>query len=232
MKHLKEFILEAKVKSFSKDEMIKLFGKASPQIAQFIDAFTNNFLSSLSKKYSLGNKTDRDNLYTKFMKICGNKFDKKFLQSILLSSVNGLSALILDNIDLFNSKLEEPKFVKKESKVERALKQWKTTDEYTPLEEYDEDNEYPDDDENGRAFVIYYAYDPADKESLRVYYINGKTTDPNVKHIQNMHRADWNYETKLGYYHANTCTVEYYRKSGKEQLIQDYISNDDIYEEE
>ena len=231
MKSLHQYIIEGKTKSFSGEEIKKLFGKVNAEISKFVNSFQMDFLDKINKKYSLTNKTDREYLYSLFNNSCGKKFEKKFLQSLLLSSINGLAALILDNIDLINSKLENEYLTKKMTKAEKALKQWKTTDEYVPLEDYDENDEYPNDEELGRAFVIYYAYDPADKSALKVFRINGKTTDPNVKHIINMHKADWNYETKLGYYHANPCTIEHYRKSGKDQLIQDYLSNDDIYDE-
>lgn len=230
MKSLKQFILEGKVKSFSQQEIKQLFGKVSLQIMKFTEEFTK-FLSNLNRVYSMSNNTDREFLYTKFKKECGRKFEDKFLKSLLLTSQKGLSALIIDNIDLINSKLDKEYFTKKESKAEKVFKKWKETDEYVPLEPYNENEEYTDDEELGRAFVIYYAYDPADKSLLRVFRVKGKTNDPNVQHIVNLHKADWNYETKLGYNHANTCKVSYYRKTGKEQLIQDYISNDDIYNE-
>ena len=87
------------------------------------------------------------------------------------------------------------------------------------LQDYDKDDPYEDDEELGRAFVIYYAYDPADTDLVKVYRVNGKVTNPNTKHEMNLHRMDWNWEFKLGYYHANTCTVEHYRNSGKEELM-------------
>lgn len=43
----------------------------------------------------------------------------------------------------------------------------------------------------------------------------------------NLHRMDWNYEFKLGYYHANTCTVEHYRNSGKEELMREFNDLDE-----
>ena len=230
MKTLQQFILEG-TKSFSGDEIKKMFGKSNAKLALFMNSFQRDFLDNIHRKYSLTNKTDRENLYSLFNEKCGKKQDQKFLRSILLSSINGLAALMLDNMDLINAKLGNEYITRKLTKAEKSLRKWKLTDEYVPLQDYDENDEYAEDEELGRAFIIYYAYDPADKSSLKVYRVNGKTTDPNVKHIQNMHKADWNYETKLGYYHANTCTVSHYRKSGKDQLIQDYINNDELYDD-
>ena len=231
MKSLQQYIIEGKTKSFSKDEMIKLFGKASAKIAQFTESFTLKFLSNISKKYSLTNKENISALYTKFSNSCGKKFDKEFLKSIFMSSENSFGRILLDNIDLINSKLEENYLSRRETKGEKAYKKLKGTPQYNPLQEYDENDEYTFDEDEGRAFIIYYAYDPADKSLLRVFRVKGKTTDPSTVSIINAHKAEWNYETKLGYFHANPCLVENYRKSGKEQLIQDYISNDNLSDE-
>lgn len=233
MKRLQEYILEGLAqKLFTQSEIKQVFGFISKDLIIFADKFVSSFLAKINKEYSLKNKTHRGYIWNIFNNNIGKNTNKELLKKILCTSTNGLCALISDNIDLINSKMSKPYFKVNMSKLQRELKTWKVSDEYVPLEDYDDNDPYEDDEELGRAFIIYYAYDPADKSSLRVYRINGKTTDKNVIHIQNLHRADWAYETKLGYYHANTCTVEYYRKTGKEQLIQDYISNDEIYDEE
>ena len=233
MKNLKEYILEGAVRTFTTNEIKHLFRNVSisPEIIRLMDSFCMNFLGSLERSYSLTNKTDRGYLYNIFKKTIGQKYDKGLLRSLLLSNENCLSSFLLDNIDLINSKSKKELLTQKMNKFERKLKEWKENPNYIPLEEYDEDDEYLDDEELGRAFVIYYAYDPSDKSSLRVFRVNGKTTDPKVKHIINLCKADWNYETKLGYYHANPCTVEHYRKSNKDQLIQDFINNEIVDEE-
>ena len=60
-----------------------------------------------------------------------------------------------------------------------------------------------------------------------IMVVKGKVTNPNTKHDMNLHRMDWNYEFKLGYYHANTCTVEHYRNSGKEELMREFNDLDE-----
>lgn len=232
MKSLYQYILEnySGNKLFTQDEIKKLFGFINREVFTFADNFIHRFLSKINKEYSLKNKQHRGYLWNIFYNNLGKSTNKELLKKIHFNTPEGLCAFIGDNIDILNSKLDKPYFKSNLTKIQREYNEWKNSDQYVPLEEYDENDPYEDDEELGRAFIIYYAYDPADKSLLRVYRINGKTTDKNVIHIQNLHKADWNYETKLGYFHANTCTVEYYRKTGKEQLIQDYISNDEIYE--
>ena len=224
MKHLDEYLI-CEMASFSQDEMKQLFGKASVQVAKFV-AYFERFLSKLNKEYSVGNKQHRGYLWNIFISTVSSFVSKDTLKEYHCDTPDNLGKILGDNVDIINKVLKKNYIKTDVSKIKRELKQWKETDEYTPLEDYDKDNPYEDDEELGRAFVVYYSWDPGDTDLVKVFRINGKTTDPNVKHEINLHRADWDYEMKLGYYHANACTVEHYRKSGKEELISEFIDDE------
>ena len=226
MKSLKEYVI-LEMANFTQPEMKQIFGKATAQVGKFVNYF-EKFLSNLKKEYSVGNKTDRGYLWNIFRHaISASSVSKEQLKEYHCDTPDNLARILGDNADLINSKIGKNYIKTNLSKAQKEFKTWKETDEYVPLQDYDPNDPYEDDEELGRAWCIYYAWDPGDTELVKVFRINGKTTDKNVEHEINMHRVDWNYEFKLGYYHANPCLVDYYRKSGKEELMNDFIGEND-----
>lgn len=228
MKTLREhMIIEMAI--FTKEELCQIFGVEVPgaKLARFADDFVAKFLSKIKKEYSVSNKQDIGYLWNMFMDSIGKIYPMDLLKKYHCSNSKELAAILGDNLDIINHSIGKNYIKSITEKRFKELKKWKESDEYSPLDDYDPKAEYPDDEERGRAFVVYYAYDPSDTELVKVYYVNGKTTDPNTKHEMNLHRADWSYEHKLGYYHANTCTVEFYRSSGKEELEKQYVDDFD-----
>jgi len=142
---------------------------------------------------------------------------------IICNAIRNIINLI---IDIINEKIDGDKN-NKEALSEMSTILYQQVRSNIPFGSDSEDPDYEDDEELGRAWCIYYAWDPSDTELVKVFRINGKTTDKNVEHEINMHKVDWNYEFKLGYYHANPCLVDYYRKSGKEELMNDFIGEND-----
>lgn len=218
MKSLKEYMI-FEMAAFTKEDMQTVFGKASKQVAEFVKYF-ERFLEKIKKEYSILNKTDRGYLWNKFTDAlkAAPAISKEKLKEFHCDTPENLGRILGDNVDLMNKIIGKPYIKDTLSKKAKEFKEWQSSDKYMALEDYDSEDPYEDDEELGRAFVIYWQYDPGDTSLVKVYRVNGKTTDPNTKHDMNMHRMDWNIETKLGYYHANTCTVEHYRKTDKESL--------------
>lgn len=242
MKHLNEYISSNEDKqelsdyilfemaSFTKEDMVKMFGKATIKVAKFINYF-EKFLLSIKKEYSITNKQDVDFLYTKLMNaLNGSGYTKSDLEEFHCNTPENLKQILGDNIDLINKILQKDYIKTNLSKLKKEYNEYKSNnDEYVPLEDYDKDNEYADDEELGRAWCIYYSWDPSDTSLVKVFRLKGNNSNKNkdFKHKINMCKMDWNEQTKLGYYHANPCLVEYYRKSGKEELMNDYIGEYD-----
>lgn len=224
MRTLKEYII-TEMANFNKSEMKQLFGNDTLQVVKFVIEF-ERFLSQIKKEYSIGNKKDRGYLWNIFSKAVVNT-KKEDLKRFHCDTPENLARILGDNYELINGKIGKDYIKTNLTKTQREFKKWSESDEYTPLEDYDPKNPYEDDEELGRAWCIYYAWDPGETEYVKVFRVNGKSTDPNVEHTINMHRVDWNYEFKLGYFHANPTLVENYRKSDKESLKNDFIGEND-----
>ena len=215
------------MKLLTTKEIIEVFGKCTPKLVQFCDSMVNDFLMNLSRDYSLDSERDRKFLWKRFNDTVGKHVDAELLKEIFCISAYGLATILADNMELFNRRTKSDNLksglAKKRKEFEEWLDQQKADNCWFPLEDYNEDDDYDEDEERGRAFIIYYAYDPADTEVAKVFRVKGKTSSKAVQHMINMYKMAWNYETRLGYYHANPCTVDYYRKTGKDELIQHFM---------
>ena len=210
--------------------MKKIFGSESLKTLKFADFFMNHFFNTLApleekRTYSTKNQNDVSSIWNKFEKIVKKQYSLNELKSFNCATKEQLIAILADNYDIFSKKNPRVEIKTNLTEIQKEFKKYKASDNYAPLEDYDPNLSYEDDPDLGRAFVIYWAYEPGNIDCCKTYWINGKTTDPEVKHIQNLHRADWNYELGLGYYHGNTCLVDYYRKTDKEKLKGEYITD-------
>lgn len=225
MKTLKEYMI-FEMAYFSKEDMKVMFGKATVQTAKFCQQF-ERFLSKLRKEYSINNKQDRGYLWNIFKQTIDAFVNKETLKEFHCDTPDNLARILGDNIEMINKVIGKNYIKDNLAKKKKEFTEWQESDKYMALQDYDKDDPYEEDEELGRAFVIYYAYDPADTDLVKVYRVKGKVTNPNTKHDMNLHRMDWNWEFKLGYYHANTCTVEHYRNSGKEELMREFNDLDE-----
>lgn len=191
---------------------------------KFADDFARLFLGIINKPYNLNSKTHKQWLYTKFMGTCGRQHMKS-LRDLRISTFDEFCAMLNDSADILNKSMDYPFFSTNISKLRREFSEYKIGDKYIPLEEYDAEEDYLDDEEKGRAFVVYYQYDPSNAALVRVFRINGCTTDKNVLHEMRMHRFDWHLEFGLGYYHSNVCLLSHYRQQKENK---NFIFNDEF----
>lgn len=223
MKSLKEYMI-LEMSLFTKDEMTDIWGKATRQVAEFVTYF-EKFLNKIKKEYSIVNKQHVGYLWNIFKKEVSSMVKSNTLREFNCDTPENLGRLLGNNADLINKKLGKEYIKTNLTKTEREYRNWKDTDEYVPLSDYDKNDPYEDDEELGRAWCIYCNFDPGDTSLVKVFRMNGKTTDKNVMHEINMHKVDWKYETGLKYFDANPCLVEHYRSTDKESLRQevDYL---------
>ena len=236
MKSLNDYIINEMSAGKFDTEIIKLmFGKKTYVTLKIAEAIIDGFMNKLSDKdpnkereYSTQRNEDRSKLF----KIAVDSVGKKTLEEYGIANADVFAQRLNVVIDLLNAALKTVKVKLKDTSVSEAEKQyreWKKSDDYSELEDYDENKEYFDDGENDRPFLIYDAYNPSDLDCVKVYTINGKTSDDEVIHEMNMHRVDWHYETGLHYFRANTCSVEHYRKTDKKNLKNEsWLDDSDI----
>lgn len=226
MKSLSEYLI-LEMALLTQAEMKQVFGTVSAQMAKNFIPYFERFLGKINKEYSISNKTDRGYLWNIFKSAVNGLVKDEDLKKYHCDSVDNLARILGNNVELINKKIGKEYIKTNETKTEREFKKWKDTDSYVPLEDYDKNDPYADDEELGRAWCIYYAYDPGDTELVKVFRINGKSTDPNVIHEINMHKVDWKYETGLKYFDANPCLVEHYRSTDKESLKREANFDDE-----
>jgi len=225
MKSLSEYIInEMAIGQFSTNIIKAIFGKSSRQTLELTEKIMNAFETKLQhddptkgREFSIQRKDDRAKLF----KYAIDSTSKKELEEYGIDNADVFCQRLGQVIDEINESLKGKKIKIKDtaiSETEKQYREWKKSEDFSELEDYNEDEEYYDDGENDRPFIIYDAWDPSDQSVLKVYRINGKTTDPNNIHDMNMHRVDWHYEVDLHYFRANTCTVNHYRKTDKKNL--------------
>lgn len=233
MKSITEYIKKTKSISTEKAKEIFNLDKLNKDSIEFIMNDFIGFLGTIKKKYSVTNSTDVKFLFSKLKNYMVNKYgsESKALELMNKCNVGNKNALAIrlgSDIDLMNNIIGAPNITSNESKLKREYKAWKSSDEYDNLKEYNENDPYEDDEDIGRAWCIYYSCEPKDTSKVKVFYINGKTSDPNVMHQINMHRVDWCYtvdDMKKNYFKANPILVSSYRKKSVDDLKNYYDDN-------
>ena len=228
MKTLSQFVSEAR-KSVDIKTVAKWFNaeKLNRDIMTFLSKMMELASAGKKSKYSLTNKEDAKKLYAKLVnnKVMQGMFTtdqwNKILSALNIKTSVGFATALAANIDEVNSAFRSIELNTNESAVVKEYKRWKESSDYTPLEDYNPEDSY-EENEDGRAFIIYYRWDPSNIELCKVTRVKGvRGQGGSVDHQLNLARIDWRYETGFNYYTAYTCLVDYYRSAGKDELQSD-----------
>ena len=225
MKSLIEYINE----NLNINEALHLFkpsAKTAQDAARIEDAI-KSFINNATKRYSLNNKSDLDQLFNDFMK--SKKLDTKILKEFGITDGKSIAKLIVANKEALEKDGWRFNAIKSfdESEQQKEYKKWKASSDYVKGEKFSKaDMKDADEEELTRTMVVYDANDPGNEETTIKYDFYGKV-GKDTSHQINMLKVDWHYGTGLKYYDARPILLSNYLKKTDAELAKREVAFDD-----